>query len=79
MAISTSPARTLLRQALWNLRFPALYTLGPAFSLILVNLFFGLPRPLWFVACGFFLFSMALFAVLVRGEIRQLRQSAHKG
>lgn len=65
-------------QALWNMRLPALYTCGPPVGVILIDLFFGLPNRLWFLAGGFFIFSLVLFAVLVRGESRRLRQAMRR-
>ncbi len=79
MTSNTAPAaRHTLRQALWNLRWPGLVVLGPMGSLVLINLFFGLPDKLWFVGGGFFLFSLVLFGILVRGEYKQLRQPARR-
>jgi hypothetical protein len=71
-------ARQTLRQALWNLRWPGLVVLGPMGSLVLINLFFGLPGQLWLLAGGFFLFSLVLFGILVRGEYKQLRQPVRR-
>ena len=61
-----------LRQALWNLRFPGLFIMGPVLSLVLIDLFYGLPHHLWFLAGGFFAFSTLLFVVLLRGEYQRL-------
>ena len=60
-------------QALWNLRWPAVYLSGPVLGVLLINLWFGLPNQLWFVAAIFFVFSLVLFGVLIRAEIRQVR------
>jgi hypothetical protein len=66
--------RRLWLVALWHMRWPAVYICGPVVGLVLVNLFFGLPDHLWFLAAGFFGFSAILYAILVRGEIRRLRR-----
>lgn len=60
-------------QALWNLRWPALYLCGPLVGVVLVDVFFGLPGRLWLLAGGFFMFSLLLFGILMRGETRRLR------
>lgn len=60
-------------QALWNMRWPALYLCGPVVGLLLIDLLFGLPGRLWLLAAGFFLFSLLLFGILIRGETRRLR------
>lgn len=60
--------------ALWHMRWPAVFICGPVLGLVMVNTFFGLPGPLWLVAAGYFLFSLMLFTILVRGEVRRLRQ-----
>lgn len=60
-------------RALWNLRWPAAYLCGPVIGVLLVNLLFGLPSRLWLLAGGFFIFSLLLFGILLRGEIRRLR------
>lgn len=60
-------------QSLWNLRWPAVYLCGPVLGVLLINLWFGLPSKLWFVAALFFVFSLLLFGVLMRAEIRQVR------
>lgn len=66
--------RRPLPQAIWNMRWPAVFICGPMFGLIMVAGIFGLPRPLWLLGGGFFLFSCLLFAVLVNGEVRHLRR-----
>lgn len=60
-------------QALWNLRWPAVYVCGPVLGVLLINLWFGLPDELWFVAAILFVFSLMLFGVLLRAEICQVR------
>ena len=60
-------------QALWNLRWPAVYLCGPLLGVVLINLWFGLPDKLWSIAAIFFVFSLVLFGVLMRAEIRQVR------
>lgn len=60
-------------QALWNLRWPALYLCGPVLGVLLVNLWFGLPGKLWPMAGGFLIFSLVLFGILIRGETRRVR------
>lgn len=60
-------------QALWNMRWPAAILCGPMLGVLLVALWFGLPDRLWPLAGGFFLFSLVLFGILVRGEIQRVR------
>lgn len=60
-------------QALWNLRWPAVYLCGPLVGVLMIDLFFGLPGRLWLLAGGFFMFSLLLFGILMRGETRRLR------
>lgn len=62
-------------QALWNMRLPALIICGPLLGLVMLDLFFGLPNKLWLLAAGFFIFSLVLFGILVRGEIHRLRRT----
>lgn len=61
-------------QALWNMRWPAVYLCGPVAGLLLIDLFFGLPGKLWLLAAGFFIFSLMLFGILLRGETQRLRR-----
>lgn len=69
-----SHARQLWLQALWHMRWPAVFVCGPVAGLLMVNLFFGLPGHLWFLGAGFFTFSVILLFVLVRGEVSRLRR-----
>lgn len=66
----------LLTQAIWHMRVPALFICGPVLGVLMIESFFGLPRHLWYLAAGFFLFSLVLFGILVRGEIRRIRRAA---
>ena len=59
-------------QALWNLRAFGLFLLGPAVGLALGAEIFGMPASLIPIAAAMSLFSLGLFAVLVRGERRRL-------
>ena len=59
-------------QALWNLRGLALFLVGPAIGVWLGAAIFGMPRTLLIAASLMFLFSLALFAVMLRGECRRL-------
>lgn len=62
-------------QAAWNMRWPAVFLCGPVLGVLMIESFFGLPRQLWLPAVGFFVFSLALFGILVRGEIRRIRHA----
>ena len=64
----------LAGQAVWNLRLLGLFLLGPVLGVLLVDAIFGLPGALRLLAGCMFLFSLALFAILVRGECRRLAQ-----
>ena len=59
-------------RAVWNLRALALFLLGPVVGVILGAVVFGMPEALVRVAAGMFLFSLAMLAILVRGERRRL-------
>ncbi|WP_162622872.1 hypothetical protein [Salinisphaera orenii] len=63
-----------VRQALWNMRLPAVFILGPLVGLFMVSLIFGLSGQLWLLGLGFFAFSCVLFGILVNGEIKRLRR-----
>jgi len=63
-------------QALWNMRLAALIICAPVVGLCLLELFYGLPGKLWLLAGGFFVFSLALWGILVRGETQRLRRTA---
>lgn len=65
-----------LVQALWNMRWPAVFICGPLLGVIMIELLFGLPQHLWLPAAGFFIFSLVLFSILVRGELRRIRHTA---
>ena len=58
--------------ALWNLRALALFLIGPVVGVWLGAAIFGMPRSLQITASFVFLFSLALFAVLIRGELKRL-------
>lgn len=66
-----APKRATLR-ALWNLRALGLFLLGPVAGVALGATVFGMPVELVRVAAVLFLFSLALFGLLVRGERRRL-------
>ncbi len=69
---SAAPRRNLILRASWTLRFLSLFLLGPVIGLILINAAFGLAQDIILVATGMFVFSLALFGILVRGEVRRL-------
>lgn len=76
MAPDRSRPHSATTLALWNLRWPAVYLCGPVVGVLLVHLWFGLPGGLWLLAGVFFLFSLLLFGILLRGETRRLRAAA---
>lgn len=76
MARDRSHPRSATALALWNLRWPAVYLCGPVVGVLLVHLLFGLPGALWLLAGVFFLFSLLLFGILLRGETRRIRTAA---
>lgn len=57
------------------MRLAALIICAPVIGLCLLDLFYGLPGKLWLLAGGFFIFSLMLLGVLVRGEARRIRQT----
>ena len=67
MSVGTAALR-----AAWNLRVLALFLLGPVVGVVLVSVVFGMPEGLIRIAAVVFLFSLATFGILVRGEWRRL-------
>lgn len=65
------PTRPTLR-ALWNLRALGAFLLGPVVGVLLGAEVFGMPATLIRIAGVMFVFSLAMFAILVRGERRRL-------
>ena len=63
--------RRLLR-ALWTMRVLGLFMIGPALGILLVGVTFGLPPGMLSLAAAMFAFSLALLALLVRGEYNRL-------
>ena len=59
-------------QAVWNLRALGIFLLGPVVGMILGAGVFGMPATLIRIAGIMFLFSLAMFAVLVREARRRL-------
>lgn len=57
---------------LWSLRGLVLFLVGPVIGVGLVAAIFGLPQGLQLLAGIMFLFSLAILALLVRGEWRRL-------
>lgn len=74
------PARSRRRciQALWQRNWgAALFLIGPAMGLGLVNLIFTFPPGLWFAAFGMAFLMLALLGHLLWQDIkRQCQQSA---
>jgi len=66
MASLTSSSPTL--QALWRLRAMALFLIGPAAGIVLVQCIFGLPVALWWSAGGMSLFMFTIFFTLFLKE-----------
>lgn len=64
--------RPLVLRVVWNLRWLALFLLGPVVGVALVSAVFGLPGELEVAAAGMFLLSLGLFGVLFKGEARRL-------
>ena len=64
--------RRRARQVLWSLRGLVLFLVGPVIGVGLVAAIFGLPQGLQLLAGIMFLFSLAILALLVRGEWRRL-------
>ena len=68
-----SPAdRRQLLQVLWNLRGLGLFLIGPVIGVWAVAAIFGLPQNLQIMAGIMFVFSLGIYAMLVRGEWRRL-------
>ncbi|SBS33325.1 hypothetical protein MSP8886_02718 [Marinomonas spartinae] len=55
-------------QALWRLRAMALFLIGPAAGIVLVQCIFGLPKILWWSAGGMSLFMFTIFFTLFLKE-----------
>lgn len=66
-------------RALWRLRGLALFMIGPAAGLILVQVIFGMPMALWWGAGAVSLLMLAIFIGLLVNErrlvLRQMRQT----
>ena len=59
-------------RAVWNLRALGLFLIGPVTGVALGAAVFGMPGALIRLAAVMFLFSLGMFAMLVRGERRRL-------
>ena len=70
--MSAADRRRLTLQVLWNLRALGLFLIGPIVGVWAGAAIFGMPRILQIVACVMFLFSLGMYAILVRGEWRRL-------
>ncbi|MFM2484425.1 hypothetical protein [Celerinatantimonas yamalensis] len=55
-------------QAIWRLRAMALFLIGPAAGIILVQCIFGLPAILWWSAGGMSVFMFTILFILVLKE-----------
>ena len=76
-AISTSPTA----RALWHLRGLALFLIGPAAGLVMVQTIFGMPIALWWGAGAVSLLMLTVFAWLLIKErglvMQQMQQRTH--
>ena len=63
--------RRRLLQVLWNLRALGLFLIGPVVGVGAGAAIFGMPVPLQVAAAVTFVFSLALYASLVRSEWRR--------
>ena len=70
--MSGAARRRLALQVLWNLRALGLFLVGPVIGVWAGAAIFGMPRTLQIAACVMFLFSLGMYAALVRGEWRRL-------
>ncbi len=70
--MSAANRRQLALQVLWNVRALGLFLIGPVVGVCIGAAIFGLPRPLQIAAGVMFVFSVAMYATLVRGEWRRL-------
>ncbi len=70
--MSAADRRRLTLQVLWNLRALSLFLIGPVIGVWANAAIFGMPRILQIAACVMFLFSLGIYAVLVRDEWRRL-------
>ena len=68
----STAGRGLALQALWNLRALGLFLIGPVIGVWLGAAIFGMPRNLQISACVVFIFSLGMYAVLVRSECHRL-------
>lgn len=69
-------------RALWRLRGMALFMIGPAAGLILVQTIFGMPTTLWWGAGAVSMLMLTLFTGLLIKErrlvLRQMRQTTNR-
>ena len=70
--MSAADRRRLALQVLWNLRALGLFLIGPVIGVWAGAAIFGMPRSLQVLAGVMFLFSLGMYAILVRGEWRRL-------
>ncbi len=70
--MSAADRRRRALQVLWNLRALGLFLIGPVIGVWAGAAIFGMPRTLQMAASVMFLFSLGIYAVLVRGEWRRL-------
>lgn len=70
-----NPASSPIVQALWNMRWAALFIGTPLFALVMIELTFGLPQQLLLPAAAFLALNLVLFALLVRGEVKRIRRA----
>ncbi len=70
--MSVAVRRRLALQVLWNLRALGLFLIGPVIGVWASAVIFGMPRNLLIVASVMFLFSLGMYALLIRNEWRRL-------
>ena len=66
------------RRACWNLRYAGLFAAGPVGGLVPLALIFGMTSSMLRMAFAMALFSLALFAILFKGEYDRLSRQPRR-
>ena len=66
------------RRACWNLRYTGLFAAGPVGGLVPLALIFGMTGSMQRMALAMAIFSLALFAILFKGEYDRLTRLARR-
>ncbi len=65
--------KSAIREVLQREWLLSVFLFGPVAGVFLVNLIFGMPAFLWWTALGVLIFSCLIMGILVRNDLRNLR------